>query len=53
MLNGEVFTTLHEAQVLIERWHRHYNAVRPHSDLGYRPPEPKSVVPIDQRPIML
>ena len=27
-----------EAQVLIESWRRHYNAVRPHSSLGYRPP---------------
>jgi transposase InsO family protein len=33
-LNGEIFTTLREAQVLVENWHRHYNAVRPHSSLG-------------------
>ncbi len=38
LLNGEIFTTLREAQVLIEGWRRHYNAVRPHSSLGYRPP---------------
>jgi transposase InsO family protein len=44
LLNGEVFTTLHEAQILIERWRRHYNTVKPHSDLGYRPPVPKSIV---------
>ncbi len=31
LLNGEIFTTLREAQVLIENWRRHYNAVRPHS----------------------
>jgi transposase InsO family protein len=37
LLNGEIFTTLREAQVLIESWRRHYNAVRPHSSLGYRP----------------
>jgi transposase InsO family protein len=37
-LNGEIFTTLREAQVLIENWRRHYNAVRPHSSLNYRPP---------------
>ena len=36
LLNGEIFTTLREAQVLIENWRRHYNAVRPHSSLGYR-----------------
>ena len=52
LLNGEVFTTLREAQILIERWRRHYNTVRPHSALGYRPPAPKSIVPIDQRPTM-
>jgi transposase InsO family protein len=44
-LNGEIFTTLREAQVLIERWRCHYNAVRPHSSLGYRPPAPKTVLP--------
>jgi len=52
LLNGEVFTTLREAQILIERWRRHYNTVRPHSALGYRPPAPKRIVPIDQRPTM-
>ncbi len=52
LLNGEVFTTLREAQILIERWRRHYNTVRPHSALGYRPPASKSIVPIDQRPTM-
>ncbi len=31
LLAGEKFSTLHEAKVLIERWRRHYNAVRPHS----------------------
>jgi Integrase core domain len=37
LLNGELFDTLLEAKVLVERWRRHYNAVRPHSSLGYRP----------------
>jgi len=45
LLNGEVFTTLREAQVLIEAWRRHYNAVRPHSSLGYRPPAPQAILP--------
>lgn len=31
LLNGEVFYTLREAQILIERWRHHYNTVRPHS----------------------
>lgn len=52
LLNGEVFYSLREAQVLIERWRRHYNTVSPHSSLGYRPPAPESIVPIDQRPTM-
>ncbi len=40
LLNGEIFYTLKEARVLIESWRRHYNEVRPHSSLGYRPPAP-------------
>jgi len=38
LLEWEVFDTLFEAKVLIERWRRHYNAVRPHSAQGHRPP---------------
>ena len=45
LLNMEIFTTLREAQVLIEQWRRHYNAVRPHSSLGYQPPAPKAILP--------
>jgi transposase InsO family protein len=44
LLNGEIFYSLEEAQVLIERWRRHYNTLRPHSALGYRPPAPETVV---------
>jgi len=33
--------TLLEAQVLVERWRRHYNTIRPHSSLGYKPPAPE------------
>lgn len=44
LLAGEMFSTLHEAKVLIERWRRHYNAVRPHSSLGYRPPAPEMIL---------
>ena len=44
LLNGEIFYTLREAQVLIEAWRRHYNTVRPHSALGYRPPAPEAVL---------
>jgi transposase InsO family protein len=42
LLNGELFYTLREAQVLIEQWRCHYNRVRPHSALGYRPPAPEA-----------
>ena len=37
LLNGEIFYTLKEAQVLIDRWRQHDNTIRPHSSLGYRP----------------
>ncbi len=40
LLNREILYSLKEAQVLIEQWRRHYNEVRPHSSLGYRPPAP-------------
>jgi transposase InsO family protein len=42
LLKGEIFYTLKEAQVLIERWRIEYNTIRPHSSLGYRPPAPES-----------
>ena len=45
LLAGEVFDTLLEARVLIERWRVLYNTVRPHSSLGYRPPAPEVIVP--------
>ena len=45
LLNVEIFTTLVEAKVLIESWRRHYNTIRPHSALGYRPPAPETILP--------
>ncbi len=44
LLNGEIFYTLAEARVIIESWRRHYNSIRPHSSLGYRPPAPETLV---------
>ena len=44
LLNTEVFSSLAEARVLIEQWRVHYNTVRPHSSLGYRPPAPEVVL---------
>ncbi len=38
LLERELFNTLHEAKVLIEHWRVHYNTVRPHRSLCYRPP---------------
>ena len=43
LLNGEIFYSLAEARVVIEAWRVHYNTVRPHSSLGYRPPAPKAI----------
>ena len=59
LLNGEIFYTLKgetgkqsiqcidcpSNQVLIEHWRQHYNTIRPHSSLGYRPPAPETVIP--------
>jgi len=45
LLNGEIFYTLREVQVIIESWRRHDNAVRPHISLGYKPPAPQVFVP--------
>jgi transposase InsO family protein len=39
LLDGEIFYTLFEAKVIIERWRRHYNEIRPHSSLGGKPPK--------------
>jgi transposase InsO family protein len=45
LLNGEIFCSLKEAQVVIEQWRKHYNTIRPHSSLGYRPPAPQTSSP--------
>ena len=56
LLNGEIFYTLKEAQIMIEIWRQHYNKVRPHSSLGYRPPAPEALVwpakPVAQMPVL-
>ena len=43
LLDREIFYSLGEAKVLIGMWRDHYNKVRPHSSLGYRPPAPESI----------
>jgi transposase InsO family protein len=45
LLNGEIFFSLLEAKVIIEKWRNHYNTKRPHSSLGYRPPAPEVFKP--------
>ncbi len=45
LLNREIFTSLWEAKVLVERWRKEYNQVRPHSALGYKPPAPETIQP--------
>jgi putative transposase len=47
VLNREVFFTLKEAKVVIEKWRREYNTIRPHSSLSYRPPAPEAILPLD------
>jgi putative transposase len=44
LLNGELFYTLREAQVIVEQWRWEYNTFRPHSSLSYRPPAPEAVL---------
>ena len=44
LLNREIFTTLVEANVLINQWRREYNQIRPHSALSYRPPAPEAIL---------
>jgi putative transposase len=46
LLNGEIFYSLKEAQIIIERWRKHYNTLRPHSSLRYRPPAPQTFNPL-------
>src|SRR5207237_3123818 len=46
LLNGEIFYTLREAQIVIESWRHHYNTIRPHASIGYKPPPaPEVFVP--------
>jgi len=52
LLNGEIFTTLLEAKVLIENWRKEYNQARPHSALRYRPPAPEAIQPFHMPAIL-
>jgi len=46
LLNGEIFYSLKEAQIVIEQWRNHYNTIRPRSALNYRPPAPQTFAPL-------
>ena len=52
LLNGEIFYSVKEAQIVIEEWRKHYNSVRPHTALGYRPPAPEVTIPMERSPSM-
>ena len=52
LLNGEIFYTLKEAEIIIEIWRKHYNTNRLHSALGYRPLAPETIVLVATRPVM-
>jgi len=52
LLNGEIFYSLKEAQILIEGWRRHYNQIHPHSSLGYPPTSAGNDDPLPPRPSM-
>jgi putative transposase len=43
MITAGTLKKLEEAKVLIERWRREYNQVRPHSALRYKPPAPEAI----------
>ena len=45
LLDGKIFYSLREAQIVIESWRRHYNSIRPHASLRYKPPAPEVFVP--------
>jgi transposase InsO family protein len=53
LLNGEIFDTVVEARVIVERWRREYNQKRPHSALGYLPPAPEAILPVQRNQLDL
>ena len=50
LLDREIFYTLREAQVLTGLYKQTYNRIRPHSSLGYRPPAPAAILPVEPVP---
>ena len=44
LLNGEMFYTIKEAEVMLEDYRSLYNEFRPHSSLNYNPPAPMAKI---------
>ena len=44
VLNAEWFTTIEQAQIVINHWLTQYNHTRPHQALNMRPPVPKNQI---------
>ena len=53
LLNGEIFDTILEAQIVIEQWRVRYNTERPHSSLHYLPPAPDAKLPFRNNQLVL
>ena len=50
LLDRETFYALREVRILTEQYRHTYNRVRPHSSLGYRPPESAAVLTAETIP---
>ena len=43
VLNAEWFSTIKQAQIVINTWLKQYNHIRPHQSLNMRPPVPETL----------
>ena len=43
VLNAEWFSTIRQAQIVINTWLKQYNHIRPHQSLNMRPPVPETL----------
>jgi transposase InsO family protein len=46
LFNKDIFYSLAEARIIVERWRRHYNTVRSQQSLDYWPPAQEVFVPV-------
>jgi transposase InsO family protein len=44
VLNAEWFSSIHQAQTVIDKWMQQYNHVRPHQALNMPPPVPETLL---------